>query len=124
MLDFYRAAAAGQMMAEAVATVVEHGLETVPCDVAFVPTHTGATARMLSRFKRPSGVVAASGCYRAVCQGLAFSRRVWAAEVGAEPDDWWSFARGWMDAKRREPPRRAILVAGPSPAHPESALPN
>jgi pyruvate kinase len=104
--------------AEAVATVVEHGLDTVPCDVAFVPTRSGATARMLSRFKPTVWIVAASGD-RAVCQGLAFSYGVWAADVEAEPDDWWNFARGWMDA-HGVTGRRAILVAGPSRAHPDA----
>jgi pyruvate kinase len=117
VLEFYRGRRP-QTAAEAVATVVEHGLEAVPCDVAFVPTHTGTTARMLSRFKPAVWVVAASGD-RAICQGLAFSYGVWPAAVEAEPDDWWTFARTWMDA-HGVAGRRAILVAGPSPAHPDA----
>jgi pyruvate kinase len=117
MLEFYRGRRPATA-AEAVARVVEHGLDTVPCDVAFVPTRTGATARMLSRFKPAVWIVAASG-EPAVCQGLAFSYGVWAADVDAEPDDWWCFARGWLDA-HGVTGRRAILVAGPSPAHPDA----
>ena len=57
---------------------------------------TGTTARMLARFKPAVWIVAASGD-RAVCQGLAFSYGVWAADVDAEPDDWWDLpASGWM----------------------------
>jgi pyruvate kinase len=104
--------------AEAVATVVEHALEAMPFDVAFVPTRTGATARMLSRFKPAVWIVAASGD-RAVCQGLTFSYGVQAVDVSAEPDDWWSFAREWM-AGHGVTGRRAILVAGPSPADPNA----
>jgi pyruvate kinase len=104
--------------AEAVATVVEHSLDTVPCDVAFVPTRSGATARMLSRFKPAVWFGAARG-HRAVCQGLAFSYGVWPADVAAEPADWWDFARAWMDA-HGVTGGRAILVAGPSPAHPDA----
>jgi pyruvate kinase len=117
VLEFYRGRRP-KTTAEAVATVVEHGLEAVPCDVAFVPTHTGTTARMLSRFKPAVWVVAASGD-RAICQGLAFSYGVWPAAVEAEPDDWWTFARTWMDA-HGVAGRRAILVAGPSTAHPDA----
>jgi pyruvate kinase len=117
VLEFYRGRRP-ETTAEAVATVVEHGLETVPCDIAFVPTHTGATARMLSRFKPAVWVIAASGS-RAVCQGLAFSYGVWPADVEAEPDDWWAFARPWMEA-HGVAGGRAILVAGPSPAHPDA----
>jgi pyruvate kinase len=117
VLDFYRGRRP-ETTAEAVATVVEHGLETVPCDVAFVPTHTGTTARMLSRFKPDVWIVAASGD-RAVCQGLAFSYGVRAVDVDVEPDDWWTFARTWMDT-HGVTGGRAILVAGPSPAHPDA----
>jgi hypothetical protein len=39
--------------------------------------------------------------------------------VDAEPDDWWGFAREWMDA-HGVTGGRAILVAGPSPAHPDA----
>jgi pyruvate kinase len=116
-LDLYRGRRP-TTTAEAVATVVEHGLETVPCDIAFVPTRSGATARMLARFKPAVWIVAASGD-RAVCQGLAFSYGVWAADVDAEPDDWWDFAREWMD-HHGVTGGRAILVAGPSPAHPDA----
>ena len=58
--------------AEAIASVVEHALETVPCAAVFVPTRTGTTARMISRFNPPVWIVALSRD-AAVCQGLAFS---------------------------------------------------
>jgi len=38
--------------ATAIASVVEHALETVPCAAVFVPTRSGTTARMISRFSR------------------------------------------------------------------------
>ena len=117
VIEFYRGRRP-ETTAEAVATVVERALDTVPCDVAFVPTRTGTTARMLSRFKPAVWIVAASPD-RSVCQGLAFSCGVWPANVEAEPDDWWSFARTWMDT-HGVTGRRAILVAGPSPAHPDA----
>jgi len=44
--------------AEAMAVVVEHALDTVPCAAVFVPTRTGTTARMISRFNPPVWIVA------------------------------------------------------------------
>jgi pyruvate kinase len=117
VLDFYRAHQP-TTTSEAIATVVERALDTVPCDVVFVPTHTGSTARMLSRFKPSVWIVAASH-RREVCQALSFSYGVWPAAVEAERTDWWEFAREWMDA-HEVPGGRAMLVSGPSPAHPDA----
>jgi pyruvate kinase len=104
--------------AEAIATVVEHALETVPSDAIIVPTRTGATARMIARFKPPVWTVAVSAD-AAVCQGLAFSYGVHAVDIASEPADWRAFAAGWarnhgLDA------RSAMLVAGPSATHPDA----
>jgi len=104
--------------AEAIATVVEHALQTVPADAIVVPTRTGSTARMIARFKPPVWTVAISGD-PAVCQGLAFSYGVHAVDLATEPDDWRAFASAWardhgLDATR------AMLVAGPSPTHPDA----
>ena len=55
-----------------------HGLargaraRTVPCDVVLVPTRSGTTARIISRFN-PSVWIVAPSRDAAVCQGLAFS---------------------------------------------------
>jgi len=103
---------------EAIATVVEDALRTVPCDAVFVPTRTGSTARMLSRFKPPVWTVAVS-TDAAACQGLVFSYGVQAVGIAAEPEDWRGFAAAWardhgLDAKT------VMLVAGPSASHPEA----
>jgi pyruvate kinase len=58
--------------AEAIASVVEHALETVPCAAVLVPTRSGTTARMISRHKSGVWIVAVSP-EEAVCRGLAFS---------------------------------------------------
>ena len=58
--------------AEAIALVVENALDTVPCAAVFVPTRTGTTARMISRFNPDVWIVGLSR-EAAVCQGLAFS---------------------------------------------------
>ena len=46
--------------AEAIASVVENALETVPCAAVFVPTRTGTAARMISRFNPAVWIVALS----------------------------------------------------------------
>jgi pyruvate kinase len=104
--------------AEATARVVEHALETVPCDAVVVPTRTGSTARMIARFKPPVWTVAVSGD-PAVCQGLAFSYGVHAVDVTGEPGDWRAFAAAWMRDHGMQA-RSAMLVAGPSATHPDA----
>ena len=57
---------------ERMASLVEHALETVPCDVVLVPTRGGTTARAISRCKPPVWILAPSSD-PAACQHLAFS---------------------------------------------------
>ncbi len=104
--------------AEAIASVVENALETVPCTVLLVPTKTGTTARMISRFK-PSVWIAALSHDPAVCQALAFSYGVHAEPLPEEPDDWRGFAGDWMRGQGIAG-GIAMLVAGPSSRHPEA----
>jgi len=104
--------------AEAIAAVVENALETVPCDAVFVPTRTGTTARMISRFNPAVWVVAVSQD-TAVCQGLAFSYGVQPVHLAEDPQDWRGFARQWL-AEHHLPGPVAMLVAGPSRRHPEA----
>ncbi len=96
--------------AEAIAGVVEHALDTVPCAAVFVPTHTGTTARMISRFNLPVWIVALSRD-PAVCQGLALSYGVHPVLLTEDPPSWRDFAVRWLrehqnphhgsDARRR-----------------------
>ncbi len=104
--------------AEAIAAVVEHALETVPCAAVFVPTHTGTTARMISRYKPPVWVVGLSR-ESAVCQGLTFSYGVYPLDLPEEPDRWCDLARDWMHASGVDG-ATAMLVAGPSKRTPDA----
>jgi pyruvate kinase len=104
--------------AEAMASVVEHALETVPFAAVFVPTRTGTTARMISRFKPAVWIVALSRD-EAVCQGLAFSYGVHPVPLAAEPENWCDFTAGWLRDHQLDG-RIAMLVAGPSEQHPEA----
>lgn len=104
--------------AELVASVVEHALEAVPCAAVFVPTRTGTTARMISRFNPPVWTVALSR-EENVCRGLAFSYGVQAMQITEEPENWWGFARRWLK-QNRVSGNLAMLVAGPSPRNPDA----
>ena len=114
VLDFYRTHRPTSA-AEASATVVEHVLAIVPCDAVFVPTRAGTTARLLARFKP---AVSASR-QRKICQDLEFSYGVCPVEIDRNPDNWQEFGRAWMRDQGLSG-RTAMLVAGPSSAHPEA----
>ncbi|HET7911550.1 MAG TPA: pyruvate kinase [Pseudolabrys sp.] len=100
-------------------SVVEHALDTVPCDLVCVPTRSGTTARRISRFKPGVWLIAPSED-PAVCQGLAFSYGVHAVDLTEEPDDdWRTFVEGWVRA-HGIPASRVMLVAGPSARNPHA----
>jgi pyruvate kinase len=102
--------------AEAMAVVVEHALGTVPCAAVLVPTCTGTTVRMISRFNPPVWIAALSADHQ-VCQGLAFSYGVQPVDQAQEPDNWRDWAGRWL-ADNRLPGQVAMLAAGPSPRNP------
>ena len=104
--------------AEAIASVVEHALGKVPVAAVFVPTRSGSTARMISRFK-PTVWIVASTLDPTVCRGLLFSYGVHPVEADPETDRWREFAGKWM-REHGVPGRFAILVAGPSPRNPDA----
>jgi pyruvate kinase len=105
-------------VAEGMASVVEHALETVPCAAVFVRTRTGTTARMISRFHHSSWIVPLSSD-DAVCQGLVFSYGVHADPLAEDPENWREFAQEWL-RQHGLPGKIVMLVAGPSPQNPDS----
>jgi len=105
--------------AEKIASVVEHALRTVACAMVLVPTRSGATARMISRFK-PSPWIVSPSESAATCQGLVFSYGVQPIEVAREPDEWRDFARRWLREHERAGDL-AMLVAGPSERSPDAS---
>jgi pyruvate kinase len=100
------------------ASVVEHALDTVPCDAVFVPTRGGSTARAISRYK-PSIWIIAPSRGPAVCQSLVFSYGVHPVDLPDEPDDWRDFAGQWLH-RHGVAATRVILVAGPSAQNPKA----
>jgi pyruvate kinase len=101
-----------------IASVVEHALQTVPCDLLLVPTRSGTTARVISRSKPPVWIVAPSRT-PAVCQGLAFSYGVHPIDLAEEPTDWKHWIQSWL-RQNGIPGERVILVAGPSARNPNA----
>ena len=106
-------------VAEAIASVVEHALDTVSCAAVLVPTRSGSTARMISRFK-PAVWVAAPCADPIACQGLAFSYGVHPIDCPEEPNNWREFAAEWL-REHQLPGHIAMLVAGPSARNPTAS---
>jgi len=104
--------------AEAAGVVVRHALHTVPCVAVFVPSNSGDTARMISRFK-PRVWIAAIGENSAVTQGLQFSYGVAPMLEDSLPEDWRDFANTWLREQEVEG-KIALLVAAASPKHPNA----
>jgi pyruvate kinase len=104
--------------AEAIASLVEQSLETVPCAAVFVPTRTGTTARMISRFNPAVWIVALSRDI-GVCQGLVFSYGVHPVELEEYPENWSDFARHWLHTHQVSG-AVAMLAAGPSARNPNA----
>jgi pyruvate kinase len=103
--------------ADAIASVVEAALDIVACAAVFVPTHTGTTARMISRLN-PSQWIVALSRDPTVCQGLVFSYGVEPVQLVEDANNWREFARTWLQG-HQIPGHVALLVAGPSTLNPE-----
>ena len=104
--------------AEAVASVVEHSLETVTCAAVFVPTRSGSTVRMISRC-RPTAWVVAVSRDADICQSLEFSYGVHPVQVNDYPENWSDFSRQWLSDHQVDG-AIAFLVAGPSTGNPDA----
>jgi pyruvate kinase len=103
---------------EAIAAVVELALETVPCAAVFVPTKSGVTARMISRFNPAVWNIPLSH-NQAVCQGLVFTYGAYPVQIDDDPEDWCGFAKCWLQ-EHQLPGAVAMLVAGPSSLNPNA----
>jgi pyruvate kinase len=102
--------------AEAMASVVERALEDVPFSVIFVPSQSGNTARMISRYKAGAWIVAVSDDI-SVCQALQFSYGVYPLETGKFPDDMAGFVTSWMKEEQIKGDL-VILLSGPTEQRP------
>ena len=103
---------------QAMAVVVEQALEIAPFAVVVVPTRSGNTARMISRFKPEVWIAAVSETQEAA-RGLAFSYGVAPVHNGADREDWGTFATEWLRAQEMEG-KLALLVAAGSSSRPDA----
>jgi len=101
-----------------IAIGVEACLEYESPAAVFVPTHSGATARSVARFRFPAWTVAVSS-QQATCQSLQFSSGVYPVHEPEHPERWTDYIRQWVRDHGMEG-KLAILTEGPSSRHPET----
>ncbi|MCU0582831.1 MAG: pyruvate kinase [Syntrophales bacterium] len=82
----------------------------------FVPTRSGATARIISRFRLPVWIVAVSAV-EATCQRLQFTWGVHGVHEPEHPEDWKGYIGRWL-SDHGVPGDLAVLTEGPSAKHP------
>src|SRR4029453_4580678 len=100
------------------ASLVEHALCTVPCDLVLVPTRGGTVARAIACLKPPVWIRLPSP-RPAVCQNLAFWYGGHPVHLAEEPDDWREWIAHWV-RENGITAERVMLVAGPSPRNPKA----
>ena len=82
-----------------------------------VPTHSGATARRITRFRLPVWITAVSS-YEKTCQDLLFSYGVFPVCEPDHPTDWRSWIRSWLKEQELSGDL-LVMTEGPSRKHPE-----
>ena len=82
-----------------------------------VPTHSGATARRITRFRLPVWITAVSS-YEKTCQALLFSYGVFPVCEPEHPTDWRSWIRNWLKVQELSG-HLVLMTEGPSRKHPE-----
>ena len=101
-----------------IALSVERTLEHVSPAAVIVPTHSGASARGITRFRLPVWIVGVSSQER-TCQELQFSYGVCPVHEPDHPDNWNAFAKEWLQSQ--EVGGEIIVVTeGPSKKHPQA----
>jgi pyruvate kinase len=101
-----------------IAIGVEECLDYVTPAAVFVPTHSGATARSIARFRFPAWTVAVSS-QKATCQNLQFSSGVYPVHEPEHPEHWTEYIRQWV-RDHDVAGKLAILTEGPSAKHPDT----
>ncbi len=102
---------------ELIAASVEATLRRITPATVIVPTHGGATARSIARFKPPAWITAVSSQEK-TCQDLMFSYGVFPVFEAEHPDRWKDWCLRWRD-RQQLTGRYALLTEGPSRRHPD-----
>lgn len=84
-------------LADLISRNVDHTVVNLAPAAVIVPTASGYTAQMVSRFKLPVWIVAVSP-EEATCQGLQFTYGVTPVYMPEYPHDWNEFARRWVQS--------------------------
>ncbi len=103
-------------LTDLIALSVETTLERISPAAVIVPTHSGATARSIARF-RPSVWITAVSSREETCQRLQFSYGVYPMHETDHPDDWRGYARKWLQ-DHGVAGNLVVLTEGPSAKHP------
>ncbi|MEN8808517.1 MAG: pyruvate kinase [Desulfobacterales bacterium] len=97
-------------------SVVSTSQRITPAAV-IVPTHSGATARRITRFRLPVWITAVSS-YEKTCQDLLFSYGVFPVCEPEHPTDWRSWIQNWLKVHELSG-HLVVMTEGPSRKHPE-----
>jgi pyruvate kinase len=101
-----------------IAIGVEACLEYASPAAVFVPTHSGATARSITRFRFPVWTIALSS-QTATCQQLQFSSGVYPVHELEHPEQWKPYLKRWV-SEFGLAGNLALMTEGPSLRHPET----
>jgi pyruvate kinase len=100
-----------------IASSVETTLDRITPATVIVPTHSGATARSITRFKLPVWITAVSSQKKTI-QDLMFSYGVWPVYEPEHPEDWRSWTKNWLQSHEIKKDL-VVLTEGPSTRHPD-----
>jgi pyruvate kinase len=101
-----------------IAMSVETTFHRISPAAVFVPTHSGYTARSITRFRLPVWIIGVSSQEWA-CQNLQFSYGVYPVCEAGHPADWNDHIRAWVRSHGIEG-ELAILTEGPSEKFPHT----
>lgn len=99
-------------LVDLISLAVQQTVANIDPLAVLVPTVTGRTARMVSRFRLPVWVVAVSAEAN-TCQNLHFSYGVFPVHSPEHPDEWNGFAQKLL-ARHEMASGRIVLTEGPS----------
>jgi pyruvate kinase len=106
----------GQLPVDLIADSINQTVNALRPAALVVPTHSGAMARNVARFRLPTWITAFS-TDETTCQWLQFSYGVYPVRVEKEQTDWTPFTRQWLSSKGVTT-GLVVLTQGPSPENP------
>jgi len=104
-------------MKDLIAMSVETTLKRITPPTVIVPTHSGATARSIARFRLPVWITAVSSQTK-TCRDLLFSYGVFPVCEPDHPENWRSWTKHWL-ASQGLKGDLVVLTEGPSTKRPD-----